>query len=200
MNDFTDRELLQKQRQSKVLRLRWLDWVKTLASRPWMMVPFFVLCGAFALVWGLRKKFILILNCNALLARVYYYGLSLLLISVFVLFLVTLMVILSTPRNAKKVSAALFQIGLVSYAGTPPELISHIRIRHSDVHQWTFFSLGLSKSTWEKRREDVEDALNFCVVDIRYGGRGERNRNLIVLRAVPGIGGSRREVLYDEEI
>lgn len=198
---FENRIVSLKRRKRKIATLRLVAWLKDLIRAPWSLAPFLPLCIVFAMLW--KKRVGLLPNSgNLLLSTVNYYCFSLLLPLIFVLLVAGLLSLFSTPRYAKRYEDALLQIGLVSYGGEPPALISRKRIKGtSSVTQLVFYSLGVSKETWERQKNEVEDALNLHLVDtIKYGGWKGANRNLIVLTAAPGSGGNRQEPLYDEEL
>ena len=81
----------------------------------------------------------------------------------------TLLIIsfIGTPCKAKAVEQALHRIKLVDRTDTPPLLIDRYKEAKADVFE--FFSPAISLSDFEKKRTDIETALNTNIVDIKAG-------------------------------
>lgn len=103
-------------------------------------------------------------------------------VSMTVTILVGVLLIISligTPHKAKAVEQALHKIKLVDRTDTPPLLVSRYKEAKADVFE--FFSTSISLSDFEKKRTDIETALNTNIVDIKSG----KDFQHILLKTVP---------------
>lgn len=133
------------------------------------------------------------------LVMVWDYTISLLIL---ILSMLSSVVILTMPPlNAKNIESGLEHIKLVDRYGLSPVLISSYSLKQTNIRQLFFYSRGIGKEVWEKRRQAIEDVLNVHYVSpIQYGGKNGNNRNFIVLVVAPGAETKREEPLYDDEL
>lgn len=197
-----DRRRLQRTRGRAILFLRLCAWVKGLVKALWGIAPILPLCVAFVLVWSNRDKLTPVDSGSSLPTILSYYTVVFLIPAVFALLMAGLLLLLIAPRRTRRYEDALLRIGLTARDGSPPALISCVRIKHADVSVLAFYSLGVSRDTWEQRKSEIEDTLNVHFVDaIRYGGKRDTNRAIIVLTVAPGAGSTGRAgTLYDDEL
>lgn len=155
----------------------------------------------FIVIWNIRAKINFFGGNSQFLTALCGHIITFLIPALFILLLAGLILLLGTPYRAKLTADNLSQIGLVSQ-GFSPALVSRNHVKNTDVSVLVFYSLGVSKELWEKQQAAVQDVLNIHFVEpIKYGGRKETNRNLIVLTVSPGASGiGRREKLYDDEL
>lgn len=136
---------------------------------------------------------------SPVLATVYSYTTMAVIATLGAFLLVGVFYALSVPHSSRQYENALLSIDFTTHDGTTPALLSRKRIPRSEVSVLTFYSMGIGKELWERRKGEVEDALNVhCVQPIQYGGRKGNNRNLIVLTVGDGPENRRTEPLYDE--
>jgi hypothetical protein len=175
---------------------------KTLIKAPWKNIPVLLLCAAFAVIWSIQDKINPICSNGQLLFTIYSYIIVFLIPAIFVFLLAGLLLVLTTPYHARTIEDCLLQIGLVDRYGLSPALILHKSMKNTDVSVMIFYSLGIGREIWEKRSEEIKDALNIDFVEtIKYGGKNASNRNMIVLTTSPwscSIG--RKDELFDDEI
>jgi low affinity Fe/Cu permease len=169
---------------------------------PWKIVPLLLLCIAFIVVWNMRGNLNPFDETKQWLFLIYDFSIAVIIPAVFALLLVGLMLLITRPGRARKIEDCFLQMGLVDHCGYPPALISRKRVKNTGVSVMTFYTLGISRDIWERRSEDIQDALNIRLVEsIKYGGKNGRNRNIIVLAAASGAGGTgRKDELYDDEL
>ena len=196
-----DRQRLQRKRQRLVTLLRLGNWVIFLPRKPWSMFPVLLFFTAVGLAWEIKVRYLVLSHQNLLLKSVFQYVPTVLFVSVAVLLFGALLMALSTPRFAQRHEDALLKIDLTAHDGTAPALIAKNRIKNTNVCQLVFYSLGVSREVWMRRRSEIEDALNLRIVgEVCYGGRNGVNRNIIVLTVVRGVGDRKAGVLYDDEL
>ncbi|WP_283606650.1 hypothetical protein [Faecalispora anaeroviscerum] len=190
--------LAQRRRNRTILRLRLWSGIKE-AVKTWKGISILLLCAAFILLWNIRDTLVPFHSDISLLITVWGYIIAVFIPLLFLLFLVRLLLFLGTPFRANAVESSLLQIGLANRYGYAPALISCKRIKNTQVSVMAFYSLGVAMETWETHRAEIQDALNIHFVEpIKYGGRNGRNRNMIIITAVPGAEIRREDVLYDE--
>lgn len=109
--------------------------------------------------------------------------------------MLSLLVILGTPRGADAMADDLHRAGIVNTIDEPP-LLMHRRpdAENPRIEILDFQSVGISRATWEDLQPQVEVALNCHVVKIQDG----RFRNRILLHIVPS-GAETPEVIYWSE-
>lgn len=93
---------------------------------------------------------------------------------------IVLIVLLGTPKGAKKINQSLNIVGLVNHAGQSPLLLKSYKEYGITIME--FDPNGIPLSDWKDKKEDIETALNIHVENIRYG----KSRDKIVLQAISG--------------
>lgn len=80
-----------------------------------------------------------------------------------------------------------------------PILISKRKIRGTDVTVREFYS-NIPYDVWIEKKEALSDAMNVHFVEeIQYGGKGNNNGKIIVIKTAKGRKPIDRGILYDEE-
>lgn len=196
------RAYIARQHNRAHIWLQLTNGVRELIKRPWKIAPLLALVAMFALAWHNRGK-VALTTTFPLISAVWMYVVASFIVLFFLIGFVSLLVAIGTPRQAKWIEAELAHIGVVDRYDFSPVLISLQRSKETrQVYTLTFFSRGISKETWEGKRQEVEDVLNVrWIEDARYGGKHDDNRNYIVLTVASGAGtAGRGETLYDDEL
>lgn len=193
--------LTHRERNRTILRLRLWSGIKETGAKPWKGILVLLLCALFAFLWNIRSTFIRSLHGNnPMLIDVYSYLVAVLIPLLFLVFLVGLLLLLGTPARAKAIERKLAGIGLCSRYGHAPALISHRRVKGTNVFVTAFYSLGVGMERWEKQSAEIQDALNaYFVEPLQYGGKGGRNRNIIVVTSAPGTENTEQGEIFDDE-
>lgn len=80
-----------------------------------------------------------------------------------------------------------------------PILISKKKVKGTDVTIREFYS-NISYDVWIEKKEAVADAMNVHFIEeIQYGGKGNNNGKIIVIKTAKGRKPTDRGILYDEE-
>lgn len=80
-----------------------------------------------------------------------------------------------------------------------PILISKRKIRGTEVTVREFYS-NMPYDVWIENKEAIADAMNVHFVEeIQYGGKGNNNGKIIVIKTAKGRKPTNRGILYDEE-
>lgn len=80
-----------------------------------------------------------------------------------------------------------------------PILISKKKVKGTDVTVREFYS-NIPYDIWIEKKEAIADALNANFVEeIQYGGKGNNNGKIIVIKSAKGRKPTDRGILYDEE-
>lgn len=136
-------------------------WIK----KQKMLFPLALLLSCFILWWSLTQRIgeiklewlsTFLLWCVSALSIVFTVFGTLLIIS-----------FIGTPCKAKAVEQALHRIKLVDRTDTPPLLIDRDKEAKADVFE--FFSPAIPLADFEKKRTDIETALNTNIVEIKAG-------------------------------
>ena len=189
---------LKERRRRAVLFYRLQHGLIGFVHSPRKIVPLLIVAAAFGYLLHIRDGFIPD-GLSPVLATVYSYTAMAVIVTLGAFLLVGVFYALSIPHCSRQYENALLSIDFTTHDGATPALLSRKRISGSKVSVLTFYSMGIGKELWERRKGEVEDALNVhCVQGIQYGGRKGDNRNLIVLTVGDGPGNRRTEPLYDE--
>lgn len=80
-----------------------------------------------------------------------------------------------------------------------PILISKKKVKGTDVTVREFYS-NIPYEIWIEKKEAIADAMNVHFVEeIQYGGKGNNNGKIIVIKTAKGRKPTDRGILYDEE-
>lgn len=80
-----------------------------------------------------------------------------------------------------------------------PILINKRKIKATDVTVREFYS-DIPYDVWIEKKEAIADAMNVHFVEeIQYGGKGNNNGKIIVIKTAKGRKPTDRGILYDEE-
>jgi hypothetical protein len=80
-----------------------------------------------------------------------------------------------------------------------PLLVNKRKIRDTDVTIREFYS-NISYDVWIEKKEAIADAMNVHFIEeIQYGGKGNNNGKIIVIKTAKGRKPTDRGILYDEE-
>lgn len=193
-----DRQRLQRKRHRTVMLLRFKTWATSLPRKPWTILPLLIFFLVAGFAWKLKERYVILSHPITLLNRALQFIPSILFFSIAAFLLFALLITLSTPRSAKRYEDSLLMIGLTAHDGMAPALIARTHIKHTKAHQLIFSSLGIPRGTWDQRRSEIEDTLNIRILgDILYSNK---NRNLIALTAIRGVGNGKKVILYDDEL
>ncbi len=81
-----------------------------------------------------------------------------------------------------------------------PILINQRKIKGTDVTVREFYS-NIPYDVWIEKKEAIADAMNVHFVEeIQYGGKGNNNGKIIVIKTAKGRKPTGRGILYDEEL
>ncbi|MFW5526952.1 MAG: hypothetical protein ACOCOW_07985 [Prevotella sp.] len=189
------RQLTIQQRNRAVMRNRLVYGLKSFRHRPWMIAlplllavfTVFICCNLDNIPFPVTSEWLPLWEAIA----------ALLTVTLATLLLWGLLVVLGTPYKARSVDNSLEHIGLVDRYEIGPALIENEKIGKSHARRYTFFSKGIDRERWEKKRGELEDILNVHLLEpIAYG----KNRNYIVLVVASDVQGKEQKPLYDDEL
>lgn len=178
----------QKRRRTVFLR----RFCENVRRHPWVLVAALLLI--LALGWAMTLVEIPLpggSSCPFLLAL--WNGTAKLAI-ILVASLLTLCTFTAPPKKALEYEAGLAHIEFTDRYGNPPALVS--RVCTNKIERLTFYSAGISLELWKRRQGDAQDTLN---VEYFEPPKYYQKRHYILLSVVPGIGGPRKENLYDDD-
>ncbi|MCC8356897.1 MAG: type IV secretion system DNA-binding domain-containing protein, partial [Oscillospiraceae bacterium] len=96
--------------------------------------------------------------------------------------MVALLVLLGSPREARKTREGLQQAGLVNHAGEAPILLSRRPDKANPrLTVWEFGPLGIPLDRWNDQQAAIETALGILISKITWG----KGRHSICVHAVP---------------
>ena len=96
-----------------------------------------------------------------------FWSVSIMMIAVIIIGELLIVSLIGTPHKAKAVEQALHRIKLVDRTDTPPLLIDRYKEAKAEVLE--FYSPAIPLSDFEKKRIDIETAINTNIVDIKAG-------------------------------
>ena len=186
--------------QAKLFYFRFLYWIKNVRrSLPCFLLMLFSVL-AFTII-GDKHSTLSPQVSSPLLQSIYAYSIMAMIIALFLLLLISMLLLVITPSQATRYENALRIIGLFPRYGISPKLIAKDPIKGTKAYLLIFYSLGISLDEWCKHQTDIEDVFNVTFVDQpHYGGRENRNRNIIVLTVSPGLSQNRKDTLFDDYI
>lgn len=164
----------------------------------WKLAPLVVLIVLALLAWSNRGR-VALTSPIPLFSEIWAYTVDALIVLLTLIALLMVLAALGTPYQAKRIEEALKHVGVVDRYGFPPILLSRQRDKSSGITTMTFYSRGISKELWEKKRQKIEEVLNMHQIeDVKYGGK--HNGNYIILTVAKGTERiERSETLYDDE-
>lgn len=198
----TPQKMEAQTRRKVVARFRLWYGLKRLFQQTWTLIFPLLLWAAATLTWHNTDKLPLPGGSDATpeMVMLWQLALSALVVVFSVLALWGLLVLLGTPRWAKKIDAALLHIGLVDRYDLGPALLSAQRVKGSSVQALEFWSKGISLEAWEDKRRAIEDVLNVHMVEApTYGGRKGNDRRRIRLTVAPGADNQPTATLYEDD-
>lgn len=143
-----------------------LNGLKNIWCNKWKVIFPVVFIMATCLFWYFVEQNILNLEF-AYLSILLQWVFSLIMIAILIIGVLLIVSILGTPLSAKRVEMCLHNVGFKDRAGDTPLLLSRFKEAKADVFE--FYSPTIPLTEYEKKRSDIETALNIRIVSIDSG-------------------------------
>lgn len=199
---FTEHKRVRVERQRNRVRLwrRLFNGLRELIKHPWKLAPLLALVFLCLFVWSNRDRAALT-SPFPLLNALWAYTVAAFIALLSVLAFVGLLVVLGTPRQARRIEDALHHVPIVDRYDFPPILVSRQRIKGGRAETLEFYSSGIPTDLWEAKQQKIEDELNMRWIEkLEFGGWPKENSKYIVLTVAKGRRIGRGEPLYDDEL
>lgn len=167
--------------------------------KPILNLLWLLVCFVTAIIIVLKKELTAIIDIPKLIEPVFNMALN---IFVFLIPIIMIFAIseyigeLTARRDENKLMVAFSAKDLRNGC---PILISKKKVKGTDVTVREFYS-NIPHEIWIEKKEAVADAMNVHFVEkIQYGGKGNNNGKIIVIKTAKGRKPTDRGILYDEE-
>ncbi len=108
-----------------------------------------------------------------------------------------IIILIGMPRNYLLIPTSLMKIGLKNSMGEVPMIISYYTdVENSKVKVYEFDSAKIPLTEWDAKQEDIEAALNICIINMDYV---DGNR-IIQIKAVPAKGALPECIEWSDEL
>lgn len=170
-----------------------------LIYKPILNLLWLLVCFVTAIIIVLKNELTEIINIPQIIEPVFNIALN---IFVFLIPIIMIFAILeyigelTARRDENKLMVAFSSKDLRNGC---PILINKRKIRGTDVTVREFYS-NIPYDAWVEKKEAIADAMNVHFIEeIQYGGKGNNNGKIIVIKTAKGRKPIDRGILYDEE-
>lgn len=170
-----------------------------LIHKPILNLLWLLVCFVTAIIIVLKNELTEIINIPQLIEPIFNIALN---IFVFLIPIIMIFAILeyigeyTARRDEAKLMVAFSAKDLRNGC---PLLVNKRKIRGTDVTVREFYS-NIPYDVWIEKKEAIADAMNVHFVEeIQYGGKGNNNGKIIVIKSAKGRKPTDRGILYDEE-
>ncbi|MCL2638497.1 MAG: hypothetical protein FWD48_09025 [Oscillospiraceae bacterium] len=196
--DISTAKRIKRRRNRKKLSLRICKGFANIGEKPWKCLFVATTVLIMSVIWTYIDKALSLINIDIpLFPQVAGWITSALMAIIFFLPTFAMIMLLGTPRNARRIEDRLymaFERNDLAINGCPI-LVSCEKIKGSKIFILDFYSMGIALRRWEELQNEIEDALNVCLVEpIQYRGN---NRNRILLYCSHGVKPSERGDLIE---
>lgn len=188
---------IRKNQIKKFMRLK--VGFNQLIHKPILNLLWLLVCLVTAIIIVLKKELTAIINIPQLIEPAFNIALN---IFVFLIPIIMIFAILeyigelTARRDEAKLMVAFSAKDLRNGC---PILINKRKIRGTDVTICEFYS-NIPYDAWIEKKEAIADAMNVHFVEeIQYGGKGNNNGKIIVIKTAKGRKPTDRGILYDEK-
>lgn len=190
-------DIRRKNQIKKFMRLK--AGFNQLIHKPILNLLWLLVCLVTAIIIVLKKELTAIINIPQLIEPAFNIALN---IFVFLIPIIMIFAILeyigelTARRDEAKLMVAFSAKDLRNGC---PILINKRKIRGTDVTICEFYS-NIPYDAWIEKKEAIADAMNVHFVEeIQYGGKGNNNGKIIVIKTAKGRKPTDRGILYDEK-
>lgn len=149
-----------------IKKIRLYNGIKNLRKDKWKIgypVLFFFIM---LFIWIIVKEKIFFID-NIVFSQILLWSYSLFMLGSTIIGLLFIIAKVGTPLSAKRVEMCLYNVGFKDRAGNTPFLLSRFREAKAEVLE--FYSPTIPLMEYEKKRSDIETALNVRIVSVDSG-------------------------------
>lgn len=186
-----------KNRIKQLLRLR-LSF-QQLIEKPilnllWLFVGFFT-----AIIVVLKNKIIELITIPKLIEPIFNIALNVFVFLAPIIMIFAILEYIGELTARKDENKLMVAFSAKDLRNGCPILISKNRVRKNDVVIRAYYS-NIPLSVWIDNKNAIADAMNVHFIEeIQYGGKGNNNGKIIVIKTSKGRKPTDRGILYDEE-
>lgn len=196
MNDNTY-NIRRKNRIKQLLRLRLgVNQLihKTILNLLWLLV-----CFATAIIIVVKNELIQTINIPQLIEPIFNIALNIVIFLIPIIMIFAILECIGECTARRDEAKLMVAFSAKDLRNGCPILISKRKIRGTDVTVREFYS-NIPYDVWIEKKEALSDAMNVHFVEeIQYGGKGNNNGKIIVIKTAKGRKPIDRGILYDEE-
>ena len=177
------------------IRLGFLQFIhKPVLNLLWLFVGVFI-----AIIVILKNKIIEVIAIPQIIEPIFNVALNVFIVIMPILLIVALLEYIGECTAKRDENALMVAFSSKTLRNGCPILISKKRIKNSDVVTREYYS-NISLDVWNEHKNAIADAMNaHFVTEIEYGGKGNNNGKIIVIKTAKGRKPIDRGVLYDDE-
>lgn len=191
-------QIRRKAQIKQVLRLRlgFLQFIhKPVLNLLWLFVGVFI-----AIIVILKNKIVEVIAIPQIIEPIFNIALNVFIVLMPILLILAILEYIgecTARRDEIKLMEALSANDLRNGC---PVLVNKRKIRDTDVTVREFYS-NIPYDIWIEKKEAIADAMNVHFVEkIQYGGKGNNNGKIIVIKTAKGRKPIDRGVLYDDKL
>ncbi|MCM1285798.1 MAG: hypothetical protein NC213_04080 [Acetobacter sp.] len=178
------------------LRLGFLQFIhRPVLNLLWLFVGVFI-----AIIVILKNKIVEVIAIPQIIEPIFNIALNVFIVIMPILLIVALLENIAECTAKRDENALMVAFSSKALRNGCPILISKKRIKNSDVITREYYS-NISLDVWNEHKNAIADALNaHFIEEIQYGGKGNNNGKIIVIKTAKGRKPIDRGVLYDDEL
>lgn len=167
---------------------------KPILNLLWLFVDLFI-----AIIVVLKNKIVEFITIPQLIEPVFNIALNVFIVLMPILLLLAILECIGELTARKDENKLMVAFSAKDLRNGCPILINKRKIRATDVTVREFYS-NIPYDVWIEKKEAIADAMNVHFVEeIQYGGKGNNNGKIIVIKSAKGRKPTDRGILYDEE-
>lgn len=160
----------------------------------WLFVGLFI-----AIIVVLKNKVIEVITIPKLIEPVFNIALNVFVFLIPIIMIFTIFEYIGELTARKDENKLMVAFSAKDLRNGCPILVNKRKIRSIDVTVREFYS-NIPYDVWIEKKEAIADAMNVHFIEeIQYGGKGNNNGKIIVVKTAKGRKPTDRGILYDEE-
>lgn len=170
-----------------------------LIHKPILNLLWLLVCFVTAIIIVLKNELTEIINIPQIIEPVFNIALNVFVFLIPIIMILAILEYIGELTARKDENKLMVAFSSKDLRNGCPILINKRKIKGTDVTVREFYS-NISLSVWIDNKNTIADALNSTFVEeIEYGGKGNNNGKIIVIKTAKGRKPIDRGVLYDDE-
>lgn len=170
-----------------------------LIHKPILNLLWLLVCFVTAIIIVLKKELTAIINIPQLIEPAFNIALNIFVFLIPILMIFAILEYIGELTARRDEAKLMVAFSAKDLRNGCPILINKRKIRGTDVTICEFYS-NIPYDAWIEKKEAIADSMNVHFVEeIQYGGKGNNNGKIIVIKTAKGRKPTDRGILYDEK-